>query len=453
MTRGHWSKRLLTPPKILVFGFLIMIAAGTLLLSLPAASATGISIGPLNALFTATSAACVTGLTVIDTGTAFSVFGQTVILLLVQVGGIGFMTMATLIALVLNKRISLRERLVLQEALNHGTIDGVVRLVKKVILYSLLIEVVGALLLAVHYVFSLSLPLGKAVYFGVYHSISLFNNAGFDLMGSVQGPFSGMASFVSDPYMNIVLMALIFLGGIGFIVLSDLLEYPKVRKISLHSKVVLSATAVLVFVGGLVIFLMEVNNPRTLGPLSTGGKIWASLFQSVTTRSGGVNTVDIGGLHQSTQFFMILLMFIGAAPGSTGGGIKITTFVLLLGAVHAMIRGREDVVLFRKRIAKDVVYKAITLTLLSILLIILFAMLLSVTEDHDFMSILFESASAFGTTGISMGLTTELSPFGKVWVICLMYLGRLGPLTLAYALTRDNKKEPYNHPEGKIIIG
>ncbi len=437
----------------MVIGFLLIITLGTFLLSLPISSASGDRIPFLNALFTATSATCVTGLAVLDTGTAFSTFGQAVMILLVQIGGIGFMTMATLIALVLNKRISLRERLILQEALNHGTIEGVVRLVKKVILYSLLVELAGALLLAVHFYFSLQLSLGRAVYFGIFHSISMFNNAGFDLMGTVNGPFSGMVPFVNDPYINIVMMGLIFLGGIGFIVLSDIIDFPKTRKLSLHSKVVLTATLLLVGIGTIVILVMEFSNPNTLKPLHGGGKFLASMFQSVTTRSGGVATLDIGTFRQSTQFMLILLMFTGAAPGSTGGGIKITTFVLLLGAVHAMIRGRDDVVLFRKRIAKDVVYKAITLTLLSLLLIILFSMLLSVTEHQDFMTILFESTSAFGTTGLSMGMTTHLSPLGKVWIICLMFFGRIGPLTLVYALSRDRKKDLYNYPEGRIIIG
>ncbi|MEC0242243.1 TrkH family potassium uptake protein [Paenibacillus dokdonensis] len=447
------TKSILTPAKILVIGFFLIISLGTFLLSLPISSVNGVRIPFLNALFTATSATCVTGLTVLDIGTAFSTFGQVVIAMLVQIGGIGFMTMATLIALVLNKRISLRERLILQEALNHGTIDGVVRLVKKVILYSLLVELAGALLLAVHFFFSLHLSLGRSAYFGIFHSISMFNNAGFDLMGTVNGPFSGMVPFVQDPFINIVMMGLIFLGGIGFIVLSDLIDFPNTRKLSLHSKVVLTATLLLIVIGTLVIFAMEFSNPSTLKPLHAGGKFLASMFQSVTTRSGGVATLDIGAFRQSTQFMLILLMFTGAAPGSTGGGIKITTFVLLLGAVYAMIRGREDVVLFRKRIAKDVVYKAITLTLLSLLLIIVFSMLLSITEHQDFMTILFESTSAFGTTGLSMGMTTHLSALGKVWIICLMFFGRIGPLTLVYALSRDRKKDLYNYPEGRIIIG
>ncbi|WP_136604932.1 TrkH family potassium uptake protein [Paenibacillus dokdonensis] len=447
------TKSILTPAKILVIGFFLIITLGTFLLSLPISSVTGVRIPFLNALFTATSATCVTGLTVLDIGTAFSTFGQVVIVMLVQIGGIGFMTMATLIALVLNKRISLRERLILQEALNHGTIDGVVRLVKKVILYSLLVELAGALLLAVHFFFSLHLSLGRSAYFGIFHSISMFNNAGFDLMGTVNGPFSGMVPFVQDPFINIVMMGLIFLGGIGFIVLSDLIDFPNTRKLSLHSKVVLTATLLLIVIGTLVIFAMEFSNPSTLKPLHAGGKFLASMFQSVTTRSGGVATLDIGAFRQSTQFMLILLMFTGAAPGSTGGGIKITTFVLLLSAVYAMIRGREDVVLFRKRIAKDVVYKAITLTLLSLLLIIVFSMLLSITEHQDFMTILFESTSAFGTTGLSMGMTTHLSALGKVWIICLMFFGRIGPLTLVYALSRDRKKDLYNYPEGRIIIG
>ncbi len=438
----------LTPPKILSLGFMFLIAVGTALLSLPAASVGG-RISFIDALFMATSATCVTGLAVIDTGTQLTTFGQVVLLVLFQFGGLGFVTMATLITLVLNKRISLKERLLLQESMNQHSMQGIVLLIRRVLIYSLIIQLSGAILLAGR--FMADMPFGKAIYYGLFHSISIFNNAGFDLFGDIHGPFSGLTRYVEDPIVNLTSMLLIFLGGIGFIVLSDVIDFPKRKRLTLHSKVVLSTSVILVWVGAAVFFLLELNH--TLKPLHTSGKIMASFLQAITPRSGGVTTIEIPLLRESTQFLLILLMFIGAAPGSTGGGIKITTFAILVTAVYVKLRGREDIVLFRNRIAKGNVYKAITMTLLSLMLVVIATMLLSVTENADFLSVLFEAVSAFGTSGITMGLTTELTSIGKVLVIILMFVGRIGPLTLAYALKPKNSKELYRYPEGNITIG
>lgn len=442
---GHLK---LTPPKILSLGFVILIAAGTLLLSLPAAS-TGGRISFIDALFMATSATCVTGLAVIDTGTELSTFGQVVLLVLFQFGGLGFVTMATLITLVLNKRISLKERLLLQESMNQNSMQGIVKLIRRVLIYSLVIQLTGAILLAARFI--VDMPIGKAAYYGLFHSISIFNNAGFDLFGDVHGPFSGLTRYVEDPVVNITSMLLIFLGGIGFIVLSDLIDYPKRKRLMLHSKVVLATSAVLILVGAIIFFWLEWN--ATLKPLHAGGKIMASFLQAITPRSGGVTTIEIPLLRESTQFLMILLMFIGAAPGSTGGGIKITTFAILASTAYAKLRSKEDIVMFRHRISKENVYRAITMTLLSLMLVVISTMLLSITERADFLSVLFEAVSAFGTSGITMGLTTELTTIGKVLVIILMFVGRTGPLTLAYALKPKNSKELYRYPEGNITIG
>lgn len=442
---GHLK---LTPPKILSLGFVVLIASGTVLLSLPAAS-TGGRISFIDALFMATSATCVTGLAVVDTGTQLTVFGQIVLLILFQFGGLGFVTMATLITLVLNKRISLKERLLLQESMNQNSIQGIVKLIRRVLIYSLIIQLSGAILLAVR--FMLDMPFGKALYYGLFHSISIFNNAGFDLFGDVHGPFSGLTRYVEDPIVNITSMLLIFLGGIGFIVLSDVIDFPKRRRLTLHSKVVLATSAILIVLGAAVFFWLELNS--TLKPLHAGGKVMASFLQAITPRSGGVTTIEIPLLRESTQFLMILLMFIGAAPGSTGGGIKITTFAILVSTAYARLRGKEDIVMFRHRIAKENVYRAITMTLLSLMLVVLATMLLSVTESADFLTVLFEAVSAFGTSGITMGLTTELTTIGKVLVILLMFVGRTGPLTLAYALKPKNSKELYRYPEGNITIG
>lgn len=438
----QWS-----PPRILAAGFACIILLGAVLLSQPFASSTGQRLPFIDALFTATSAACVTGLVVVDTGTYFSAWGQVILLILIQIGGLGFMTMATLFALMLKKRISLKERLILQEAMNQSSMEGIVRLIRKVIIYSIAIELIGVVLFAARFAFDM--PLGKAIYFGVFHSISFFNNAGFDIFGD----YRSLTFYVSDPLVNFTAMGLIILGGLGFIVLSDLLGYRKQRKLSLHSKVVLTTTGILLAAGTLVIFIFEFSNAKTLGSLDWGGKILASMFQSVTPRTAGANSLDYTELRQATVFFTIMLMFIGASPGSTGGGIKTTTFTTLIGAVIAMIRGRDDIVLFRYRLAKDRIFKALTITMLSLGLIIVVTMVLTTTEDQQFIKILFEVTSAFGTVGLSIGLTPELSSVGKLIIAFTMFAGRLGPLTLAYALGPKSEKELFRYPEGKITIG
>ncbi|MFR9710373.1 TrkH family potassium uptake protein [Paenibacillus sp. MB22_1] len=447
MNALHSRKINLSPPQILVIGFALIILLGALLLMLPISSTTGEPLPFVDALFTATSATCVTGLVVVDTGTYFSTFGQVVIILLIQIGGLGFMTMATLFSLVLKRKISLKDRLILQEAMNQNSVEGIVRLIRKVLLYSLLIESSAAVMFAIRW--SFDMPIGRALYFGVWHAVSMFNNAGFDLFGGYQS----FTKYVADPIVNFVAMFLIVSGGIGFIVLSDVFELRKRRKLSLHSRVVLTMTLALIVIGAIVIFIFEFTNSKTLAQLSWSGKIWGSFFQSVTPRTAGANTLDIGALRQATQFFMIILMFIGASPGSTGGGIKTTTFTILIGSVGSMIRGRTDLVLFRFRMAGERVFKALTITMLALFLVIAVAMVLSTTEDASFLSILFETTSAFGTVGLTMGLTGKLTVIGKIIISFTMFAGRLGPLTLAYALGPKKGKELYRHPEGKIIIG
>ncbi|WP_029192168.1 TrkH family potassium uptake protein [Paenibacillus harenae] len=436
-----------SPPRILVSGFAFIILLGAFLLSMPFASAKGERLPFIDALFTATSATCVTGLVVVDTGTYFSVPGQIILMCLFQLGGLGFMTMATLVALVLRKKISLRERLILQEAMNQSSMEGIIRLIRRVIIYSLSIELIGATLFASRFAFDM--PLGKAIYFGLFHAISAFNNAGFDIFGD----YRSMTLYVSDPIVNITAIFLVVTGGLGFIVMSELMELRNKRKLSLHSKVVLSMTGSLILIGTVIIFIFEFSNHLTLGTLDWGGKMGSSIFQAVMPRTAGFNSLDLTVLRQATQFLIIILMFIGASPGSTGGGIKTTTFAVLFGAVFAMIRGREDIVLFRHRLGKDRIFKALTITMLCLVLVIVVTMLLSTLEDQPFLVILFEATSAFATVGLSLGLTSELSETGKIIIAITMFAGRLGPLTLAYALGPRTEKELYRHPEGKITIG
>lgn len=436
-----------SPPRTLAIGFAFIIGLGSFLLHLPVASSSGEETRYIDALFTATSATCVTGLVVVDTGDHYSVFGQIVILAMIQIGGLGFMSMATLFAIFLKRRISLKERLILQEALNQSSIEGIVRLVRRVVLYALTIEATGALLLTLRFLTNMS-P-GQAIYYGVFHAVSFFNNAGFDLMGG----FRSLTGYADDPWVNLVSMALIVVGGLGFVVLSDLTDLRGGRRLSLHSKVVLTMSGSLILFGAIVVFAFEYSNPGTMGPQNTGTKILSAFMQSVSPRTAGVNTLNLADLRQATQFFIIILMFIGASPGSTGGGIKTTTFAALLGAVWAIIRGREDVVMFRYRLAQERVYKALTLTLLALALVLTATMILSTTEDHHFLMILFEVVSAFGTVGLSLGLTSDLTLFGKIVIMLMMFAGRLGPLTLGYALVPKRDKVLYREAEGKIIIG
>ncbi len=438
----------LDPPKILVLGFALIITLGAFLLTLPIATVDRQGLTWINAFFTSTSATCVTGLVVVDTGTTFTMFGQLVILSLIQVGGLGFMTFSTLFAILLGKRISLKERLLLQESLNNLTVEGIVRLAKRILFFTLTFELIGAMLLAIRFAFDM--PISKAFYYGFFHSVSNFNNAGFDLMGE----FRSLTGYVDDPLITLVVCVLITVGGIGFIVINEIYEYRRPNHLSLHTKVVLTSSAILILIGAVLIFLLEFNNPKTLQPLSESGKFLASLFQSITPRTAGSNTLNIPDLTQTTLFLVIILMFIGASPGSTGGGIKTTTFVTLLGAVWSQIKGKDDVNFFKKRIEYEVIYKALTVTLGGLFLVMFVTMLLTITEPgKEFLMILFEAVSAFGTVGLSMGLTPELSPFGKMIIMFTMFAGRVGPLTIAYAITLRRKPDPFRYAKGKLIIG
>lgn len=438
----------LSPPKILVLGFAIIIFIGACLLTLPIATEDGNGLPFLNAVFTATSATCVTGLIVVDTGDTFTMFGEIVILALIQIGGLGFMTFATLLFLLLGKKISLKERLLLKEAFNNISMAGLVKLVKRILLFTALIELIGGLILSIR--FSFDMPIGKAIYFGFFHSISNFNNAGFDLMGG----FQGLTAYVADPFVVLTICALITIGGLGFIVMNELYEYRETKRLSVHSKIVLSATVILTVGSTLLIFLFEYTNSKTIGDLTGMGKILGSFYQAVTPRTAGSNTLPIGDLTHSTLFLTILLMFIGAGSGSTAGGIKITTFAVLAATLWAQIRGKEDVVLFRRRIVIETILKALTVAMCGMVIVVFVTIFLSITEQkHSFMMYLFEATSAFGTVGLSMGLTPELTPAGRILIILTMFAGRLGPLTIAFAITKRRKPEAFHHPKGNIMIG
>ncbi len=436
-----------TPSQVLVIGFAGLILFGAVLLSLPVSSASGEPTDFIDSLFTATSAVCVTGLVVFDTGTYFSTFGQVVILLLIQVGGLGFMTMGTLFALLLGKKISLRERLIMQEAYNKLSIEGVVRLAKAVLAITFLIEGVAALVLGLR--FAGEFGLARGMYYGVFHSVSAFNNAGFDLMGD----FRSLTGYVSDVPVNLVVSLLVILGGLGFSVIIDILTKRKWQRFSLHTKVVISTTVVLLAAGMAAVFLLEFNNAATMKGMPLQAKLTASWFQGMTPRTAGFNSLDIAGLRNATQFLLIIFMFIGASPGSTGGGVKTSTFAALVMAVIAMVRGKEDVEMFGRRLPRDIVQRSLTIVAASIAFLIMITMLLTVTESAEFLAVLFEATSAFGTVGLSMGLTPKLTVLGKLVIIFTMYAGRLGPLTIAFALAQRRQKALYHMAEEKIMVG
>lgn len=440
----------LTPYQILVLGFAGLILGGTLLLMLPAAAASGKGLSFIDALFTATSAVCVTGLIVVDTGTYFSLFGQLVVISLIQVGGLGIMAMSTLMAILIGKRINLRQRLVMQEALNQLTISGVVRLTEYIIKVTLLIEFIGGTILAIRWYQDLGM---RGVYFGYWHAVSSFCNAGFDLFGSVTGKFSSITGYVDDIVVNVVISLLIIMGGIGFTVISDVWTNRRFSRLSLHSKVVLVTSAVLIGFGAIVLFLLEYDNPNTLEGLSWQGKILASYFQSVSPRTAGWNTIDISSLTDASLFFIVILMFVGASPASTGGGIKTSTAGVLAAATWALVRGRPDAEIFERRIPQNIIYKAFSVLLISAVLVIFVTMMLTITENQPFLKLLFETTSAFGTVGLTAGITPTLTTTGKVWIILTMFAGRVGPVTLALALALKTRKGNLQYPEGKLIIG
>lgn len=432
--------------QILVLGFAILIFTGTLLLMLPISSASGIALNFLDALFTATSAVCVTGLVVVDTGTHFSTFGQLVIITLIQLGGIGIMALTTMFALIIGKKIPLRERLVMQQALNHLSLQGVVKLTLYVVKATLLIEFIGGTILAIHWYQEFGL---RGIYLGYWHAVSCFCNAGFDLFGN----FSSFSKYVDDITVNLTICSLIVLGGIGFTVIADVWATRRFKQLQLHSKMVITTTLCLIIVGFLGIMLLEYTNEKTLSNLTISGKILASLFQSITPRTAGAATVDIGSMHDATLFFIVILMFIGASPASTGGGIKTSTFGIVAISIWSQMTGKNDAVIFDRQISAQTIYKAYTVIFISSLLVISVTMILSITENAPFINILFEVVSAFGTVGLSASLTTSLTPYGKIGIILTMFAGRVGPVTLALAIALRNKKQVIRYPEGKVLIG
>lgn len=453
------KKRALTPTRIIVLGFFLIIMLGTALLSLPAASKSGYSVGFFNALFTSTSATCVTGLTVVETGGTYTLLGQIVILCLIELGGLGFMIFATMVFLMIGKRISLRERILMRESMNMDALSGLIRLSIRYVLLAVIIEAIGALALLLRFV-----PLygwRTGAFRAVFLAVSAFCNAGFDVFGGG----NSIMQFAQDPLVLSVLMALIISGGLGFIVLMELLEKPKSRKpLSPHARLVLLATASLIVFGAAAVALLEWNNPHTLGSekLSPVMRAVNALFQSVTLRTAGFDSIGQAGLTQATKLISSVLMFIGASPASTGGGIKTTTFAVILFLLVSDIRARDDVVFAKKRIPRDIVSRALAIFFSSFIFLIISTVVMTVFEGANgenparFLDLLFEAASALGTTGLSSQGTATLSRASQSLLVFLMFLGRVGPLTMTYALFQryDGRQTPDIHyPDARILVG
>ncbi len=358
------------------------------------------------------------------------------------------MSFTTLIAIILGKKITLRERLILQDAMNTFNIQGLVKMVRYVLVFTVSVQFFGALLFSTQFVPEYGL--GRGIFYSIFHSISAFCNAGFDILGN----FSSLVPYNSNIVVIMVASALIIIGGLGFTVWSELYSNKSLRKVSLHSKMVILMTTVLVLGGTLLMFLFENNNVNTIGNMSFIDKVINSFFASVTPRTAGFNSIPTDGMTTAGQFLTIILMFIGGSPGSTAGGIKTTTIGILIVTIVCVIQGREDSEVFKKRFSKDLVYKAFTLIFIGVSLVIVVTMLLSYTEKGaSFIALFYETVSAFGTAGLTLGLTSELSNIGKGLIIFMMYLGRVGPLTVVLSITRKRKNSGIKYPEGKILIG
>ncbi|MHC1785958.1 MAG: TrkH family potassium uptake protein [Christensenellales bacterium] len=445
----------MSPAKVLAGGFFLIILAGALLLMLPISNRSGHSLGFLEALFTSTSATCVTGLTVVDTYGTFTIFGQIVTICLIQVGGLGFMLFATITLVALGRRISLRNRMLLRETMSMPGLSGGVRTSMRFLLIAFLIELTGALLLSLRFI-----PLygaGKGLFFGTYHAISAFCNAGFDLFGEA----GSLQGFHSDPLVLLTISFLIVLGGLGFTVISDFMEHGRhPRQMRLHSKIVLVSTATLLLGGLAVIALMEWNNGQTLAfqGAGAGDKLLNAWLQSVTTRTAGFYSFSQAAMTETSKFISIVLMFIGASPASTGGGIKTSSMFVVIMIMVATINGREDINVYGKRIPAAVGRTAQTILFLYLSLIILGALLLTVFERGSgflFLDMLFEEASALGTVGLSAVGTARFQPASKMLLITLMYFGRVGPLTMMLTLNRPatNGSGGIRYLEEQIIVG
>lgn len=431
--------------------FLLVIAVGTLLLTLPISSRTG-RLGVIDALFTATSATCVTGLVVRDTWSQFSLFGQVIILMLIQVGGLGLVTLTSFFALAARRRMGFRDLRLLGESVSADGLSKATEVLKIVIKLAAAFEAVGIVLLLFAFVPQFG---AEGVWVSVFTAISAFCNAGFDLFGRF-GAYSSLVPYVNNYYVQAVIMFMIMAGGLGFMVWVELAEYRKKRRLSLHARVVLQFSVIFWVGGAVLLALLEWSNPRTMGGLSVPGKIMAALFQSVSTRTAGMNTIDLAACSPISKLLMSVLQFIGAAPGSTGGGVKVTTFAVLILTIRSVAQGRDDCVIGGHHIESKTVYRALTIIVIGAVAAFGSAVVVyyNTAETVSVIDCIFESCSAFGTVGLSVGVTGQLNTGAKLLYMACMFMGRVGPVSLAISLTAkpdDNKRKVL--PVGHINVG
>jgi trk system potassium uptake protein len=438
-----------SPARYIALSFAVAITLGTLLLWHPWSHAPGHDITFLQALFTATSAVCVTGLVVVDTGSAWSPAGQIIIMVLIKIGGLGLVTLGTLFAIILGRRIGFSERMRLATQLNALHTGGVVRLILTIFFFSLGLELLGATILYAR--FASLHGYGEGAFFALFHSISAFNNAGFAFYSD------SLMRFAGDPLVSLTIAGLFILGGLGFIVHMNVLVHlrrPRLMPLSLHSKIVLSTSLALIALAFVVVLAFEWTNLRTLGNLPLSERLLNAFFQSVTPRTAGFNTLDYGEMRSATLLFTMLLMFVGASPGSTGGGIKTVPFFLLMGSAWCLFRGRDELVAFGRRVGLRTIVKAGIIVIMAMMIVGAALTVLCLTDgDQPFLALAFEAMSAFGTVGLSMGITPEVSASGQLVLIVLMYLGRIGPLLFALALLEEPQEAHFKYPRESVLMG
>ncbi|MBQ5488293.1 MAG: Trk family potassium uptake protein [Clostridia bacterium] len=443
------AKPKMSQTQVISLGFFLIITVGTLLLMLPFASKSGEATPFLDCLFTATSASCVTGLVTVDTYTHWSLFGQLVILVMIQIGGLGFMTIATFFFLLINRKLGLRGREILSESISSIQLGGILPLAKRIIIVTAAVEGTGAALLAIR--FSRQFGLLRGIYLGVFHSVSAFCNAGFDLLGRF-GEYGSFVPYYDDLLVNIVLILLIVIGGLGFLVWDDILRHGiRFKKYRLHSKIVLFATALLLFGGAAILFFTE--RDAACSGMNAGERVLTALFGSVTARTAGFNTMDIAAMSDSGKLTTIILMFIGGSPGSTAGGIKTTTVFTLVIYAFSYIRRKHSFGIFGRRLENDALHKAAAVFFTNLSLMLIATVLIVSVDKLPLADILFETSSAVATVGMSTGVTRSLSMFSRVIIIVLMYCGRVGSLSFAGALAARKEPARITDPVEKIIIG
>lgn len=439
-----YDKITLNPPLVLSLGFAILITFGGVLLSLPFFTKSGEATDLVDSMFVAASASCVTGLTPVNTFEHWNTYGHVLLIILIQIGGLGVMSLASIIPLVLGKKIGMKSRQILKEQLNVESLEGMIVLFKYVLVFTFGIEILGAILLSFRFI-----PLygaGTGIWYSIFHSISAFCNAGFDILGDSIYPFR------DDILVNLTLSSLVIVGGLGFVVTSELFRRRSFEKISTHSKLVLLISGALLVLGT-VMFLFLENGDGVLQYESIKGSILESLFQSVVARTAGFYSVDLSKIKDSTALMLMGLMFVGGSPGSTAGGIKTTTLGVLFLSTHAVVRGEREPVVFGRHIGMDVVRKALAIFLVSITIVLSVSFILTITESARLVDILYETVSALATVGASKGITADLSDVGKILITFCMYLGRLGPMTMAFAFGMKDKKSLIRYPESFISIG